>query len=263
MKNNLEWKIIIPLSLALVVANFTGWLNGIAALQWFKDNSITVVISTLLAILYFIIKIYEKKEEIDRAITVSSEKQNALLKEVILSSLNAPYIRVFSNEDEYKEYYIAKVSRAATKVDDLTWSQKVGAQQQLKHMQEKELRLGKKIDFASSNIIYREVFMFNAPSRIDKLKDRLRENRQGYHCSCYFDQTTIPRMQYVIIDGEEAIFTSDAFGIKFAVSNPIIIQLLQNNFEFAWDSASPLKHGRHWHMDNLRRLLGIELNLNP
>lgn len=260
MKNNLEWKIIIPLSLALVVANFMGGLNGIAALQWFKDNSITVIISTLLAILYFIIKTYEKNEDIERAITTSSEKQNILLKKVIISSLNAPYIRVFANEDEYKEYYITKVSQAATKVDDLTWSQRVGAQQQLKHMQEKELKLGKNIDCASSNIVYREIFMFNAPTRIDKLRDRLRENKQGYHCSCYFDQTTIPRIQYVIIDSEEAIFTSDAFGRKFTVTNPTIIQLLQNNFDFAWDAASPLKHGRYWYIDNLRRLLGAELD---
>lgn len=260
MKNNIEWKIIIPLSLVLVVANFMGWLNGIAALQWFKDNSVSILITILITILYFIIKIYEKKEQIDSAIKNGLDAQNQALKEVVLSSLNAPYIVEFKTEDEFKEYYISKISQAKTKIDDLTWSQKVGEHQHLKHMQEKEKKLGKKIDFASANIIYREVFMFNAPSRIDKLKDRLLENKGGYHCSCYFENTKIPRIQYVLIDGKEAIFTSNAFGKKFSITNPTIIQLLQSNFDLAWDGGEPLKHGHYWYVENLRKVLGDDID---
>lgn len=220
---NLEWKIIIPLSLILIIANFLGWLNGIAALDWFKDNSVSILITILLAILYFIIKIFEKKEEMHDALVKGMKNQNETIKKVILSSLNAPYILEFNTEDEFKEYYISKISQAKTKIDDLTWSHKVSEHQHLKYMKEKEKLLGNKIDYASSNIIYREIFMFNAPSRIEKLKNRLIENKSGYHCSCYFDDTNLPRIQYVIIDGKEAIFTSKAFGKKFSITNPIVI----------------------------------------
>ena len=136
MRKKLEWKIIIPLSLALIVANFMGWLKGVAALTWFKDNSVSITIAVLLAILYFIIKIYEKKEQIEGLIYRGIKDQNDIIKDTILSSLKAPYIKEFQTEEEFKEYYISKISQAKTKIDDLTWSQKVGEHQHLKHMRE-------------------------------------------------------------------------------------------------------------------------------
>ncbi len=259
MKPNIEWKILIAITFVVVVLNLTGVVKGIAAMNWFNNNSTSIIMAILISLLYFIIRIYEKKQEIEHLLTTKLDQSEKNLHSAIMNSLKAPFVRVFNTEEEFKEYYIERVSQAKKCIDDLTWSHRISDKYQLKSIQAKEKKLEKEIDRVASNIIYREIFMFNVKERKEKLIHRLKENKEGYLCSYYEANTNLPRLQYVLIDGEEAIFTSNAFGTKFSISNPVVLELLQSYFDVAWENSLLLKKGYEWNFSNLRSVLGDQM----
>ena len=76
----------------------------------------------------------------------------------------------------------------------------------------------------AQKIPYREVFIFNRPGRLEKLKRRLAENRPGYSCA-YYEEAKVPIVQFMLIDKEEVVVLSDQFESKFVVRHPQFVKL--------------------------------------
>jgi hypothetical protein len=205
------------------------------------------------------VRIYERGDAASNRTVVALADHQSAIESLLAHSLHAPIVRVFSDEADYKEYYIARIRSARLSVDDLTWSHRVAYHHQLKHVRQREDRLDTTISLVSELVVYREIFAFNVETRRAKLLRRMLENRPGYSCSHIESPGPVPRLQFVIIDNEEAIFTSEAFGQKFAIRNVALIAALRIYFEYAWDQATPLKRGDTWHVRPLTMVLGQDI----
>ena len=100
------------------------------------------------------------------------------------------------------------------------------------------------ISIASERVSYREIFIFSDPRRVKKLERRLAEAKSGYSCRYYPKDSNIPRLQFVIIDNEEALFfASSAHSPLCAVKSREFCKVFHSYFEAAWSGATPIKDG--------------------
>lgn len=163
--------------------------------------------------------------------------------EKIINSIKGVKIHYFENMVELEEYLAKRILEAKKEVCDLTWKQKISIDYSLPPRQKVAKKYDTTISRVSKNVIYREVFVFNDNRRLDKLKKRLSENRAGYSCRYFPDDTTIPRMQFAIIDEHEIIFASSNYSPLCAIQHPSLCAIFKSYYENVWEKATPIKEG--------------------
>jgi hypothetical protein len=111
------------------------------------------------------------------------------------------------------------------------------------------------ISEASGRITYQEIFVFSDPRRVEKLQRRLAEAKSGYSCRHFRQETTIPRLQFVIIDDQEVFFFASSAGAPLASfrSNELCL-VLRSYFDVAWAEARPIKEGPQVYKNELAHI---------
>jgi predicted protein tyrosine phosphatase len=177
-------------------------------------------------------------------------------------------IRVFKDSAEQEEYQAWRISPAnkehAKKVCDLTWKEKISplfaAEQRVKSHGTYE----ESIDKACDEIEYREIFVFSERRRREKLLRRLKANKPGYLCR-YFDiphEFEIPRLQFMLIDGEEIIFASSSYPKLCAIRHKELGEIFQKYFDDLWNKATPIREGKdHVNHAELEKIFKEEADL--
>lgn len=173
---------------------------------------------------------------------------------VTISSLKGVESRSFASGTDLLRYVNKRLSQARVRVDDLSWSPAVGLGQGLQVTQDVNHLYEKRLTQVARRIPYREVFIFNKPERVGKLRRRLGQNLEGYSCA-YYEHWTVPLLQFMLIDDEEVIFLSDQYPVYVAVRQPDIVNLFVKYYETIWQQAIPLKIGTQTYNENLEKIL--------
>ena len=164
--------------------------------------------------------------------------------EKISKEANSDGFTVFNDSKEIESYLANRLLEAKKSVCDLTWKSTISEGFSASSRQLAHTYMDKCIAEASDRISYREIFIFNDPRRVDKLERRLAENKRGYSCKYFKDDTPIPRLQFVIVDDEEIFFfASSADSILCSSKNPELVKVLKSYYEAAWNAAITIKSG--------------------
>ncbi|MBD2234915.1 hypothetical protein [Phormidium tenue] len=162
----------------------------------------------------------------------------------ISEEVNVTDFRVFSDSVELETYLAKRMLEAKNSICDLSWKAKISEGFSASSRQVAHAYMDKCIAEASDRIAYREIFMFNDSRRIDKLERRLKENKSGYSCRYFKENSSIPRLQFVIVDDEEVLFfASSPYSPLCAIRNQELCRVFRSYYETTWNSAIPIKDG--------------------
>lgn len=173
---------------------------------------------------------------------------------ITIDSLKGVETRHFTNATDLLSYVGKRLSQARISIDDLSWSPAVGLAQGLKGTRQANQIYQDRLRRAARRLPYREVFIFNKPGRLAKLQERLTENLEGYSCA-YYEESSVPLLQFMIIDREEVIFLSDQYPVYVAVKQADIVRLFAMYYEVIWQHALPLKIGLQLNTHNTEKVL--------
>ncbi len=151
----------------------------------------------------------------------------------------------FETDAALKGYLNRRTEAAEREVSDFTWahnsrrsrtSRSPEQQAEAERLEEEHSEI---VSEVSKTRLYREIFILSRPSRLKKLERRARDRTDGYFCRV-LPESPLPRLQYVLIDGVEAIFASANHPVLCSVTHPGLVGILQAYFEEVWDLAAPL-----------------------
>ena len=163
--------------------------------------------------------------------------------------INYRFVRFDTGAAMY-EYVTKRINEAVESIDDMSWrhfsrSMELWATT-LEDRREKQARdeYEKATSRASQNLQYREVFVFNDPARIERLKLRIEENSSGYSCR-YFPKMQAPRIDFVVIDGKEVIFLYEGRNAaeRCVLQHKDVSNMFRIYYEELWQAAIPIKDG--------------------
>lgn len=172
----------------------------------------------------------------------------------IIRSLNGVHVEVFNNSIEL-DYYLAKrIKEAKNEVCDLSWKERISHGYSLKARAKSHKSYEASIGEVCDRITYREIFVFSDARRKDRLEQRLKECKTGYSCRYFTGHLSIPRLQFVLIDGEEVIFASSSYPKLCAIKHAALSEIFQTYYNETWDAATPIKDGAVIHYDEVKRI---------
>jgi hypothetical protein len=171
-------------------------------------------------------------------------KDTSNLLKKLEKSANIGDFRLFNDSMEIESYLGKRMLEAKKSICDLTWKTKISAGFSASDRQIAHSYMDKCITQTSDRIPYREIFIFNDPRRVEKLERRLSENKKGYSCKYFKNDSPIPRIQFVIVDDEEVFFfASSADSILCSFRNKELCKVFKSYYEAIWDSAITIKDG--------------------
>lgn len=164
-------------------------------------------------------------------------------KNQIIKGLDGVEIVKFNSPKEQISYIINRLQDAEHSVSDLTWGQKVSSALDSPGRKRLESTYVTAIKNAAKRISYREIFIFSHISRIEKLENHYtkintKNESSGYSCA-YYEETNFPRLQFLLIDDNEVIFTSGQY-LKCAVKSSNVVDIFTKYYSIAWDNANKL-----------------------
>ncbi|MCP4368052.1 MAG: hypothetical protein GY797_08100 [Deltaproteobacteria bacterium] len=259
--NRIETSIIIATAVVsglVALLDFLGLLDNIPWLQE-KVPTLTLLVGGLIAG-YLAIERRQQLEPMQEEFrTGISElkRTNSETASLIIDSLKGVELRSYEDGHDLINYINERLSQASVQVDDLTWSPAgrrldIGLDKAQKPAKEHFQRIVN----VAQKISYREVFVFNTPTKISKLQKLLTENVPGYSCAYYENEANVPVLTFVIIDKEEVfLFSANS---NFAIKHPEIVQLFMEYYEKIWDKAIPIKTGNSVNKELAERILSGE-----
>lgn len=176
----------------------------------------------------------------------------------VAARIGSTEYRQFADSSEMETYLGKRLLEAKRSVCDLTWKAKMSEGFSATGRQLSHDYMDRCISEASSRISYREIFVFNDNRRIAKLERRLAEYRSGYSCRYFPQDSSIPRLQFVILDDEEVLFFASSADSPLAcLRSPELGRIMKSYFEAAWAAATPIKTGpaiQHAEVERIRNL---------
>lgn len=174
--------------------------------------------------------------------------------EALLKKIQGAEVLGFANAAQQEHYLAKRLADAKVEICDLSWKETLSLHVSLPERVKSQKSYENSIEKTARRIPYREIFVFSDPRRIDKLKRRIDEDLPGYSCR-YFPSSTIPRLQFMIIDREEIVFASSSYPTLCSIRQPHLAQIFQAYYESAWAAATPLKEGRNLRHDEFKKVL--------
>jgi len=171
------------------------------------------------------------------------KKSDELLSQITKGLEETDFI-LFDDSMEIERDLGNRMLEAKKSVCDLTWKIKISEGFSASDRQLSHEFMDKCIATASDRISYREIFIFNDSRRIEKLNRRLDENKNGYSCRYFKEDSIIPRLQFVIVDDEEVyFFASSADAILCSFRNKDLCKVFRSYYEAVWGAATVIKEG--------------------
>lgn len=163
--------------------------------------------------------------------------------ESIINSVHGVKLTTFRDAGEQELYLARRIKEAKLEVCDLSWKEQLSRHYSLKSRKKthKSYEIG--IAKACKTIPYREIFIFSDERRKEKLQRRIKENIPGYSCRYFNKSSSIPRLQFVIIDREEIVFASSSYPTLCSIKHKELGSIFQSYYNDVWDHATPLKEG--------------------
>lgn len=246
------------ISAIVALLDFLGVLGEVA---WLSDRVPTLTLLALgMVAAYLVIERRNYLENIQQESNVRIDRLEQGLVDstrTIINSLDGVELKKFDSGSDVIAYVTKRMSQAKSRIDDLSWSPSISLRNELDATRKVNEKYSDQVARISRKILYREIFMFNRPGRVEKLKQRLEENTEGYSCA-YYKSSYIPVLQFMIIDDEEVIFLSDQFRDNFTVRHPEVVTLFSKHYERIWKNAIPLKLGRLILQDEVQKALSDE-----
>lgn len=188
--------------------------------------------------------------------------QTEILKKVA-QRIGSPSVMAFENSAELESHLAVRIKDAKTEICDLSWKLRISAGFGVGKRKDSHRSYESSITSAARDIQYREIFVFNDPRRVDKLRRRIAENREGYSCR-YFENETIPRLQFIIIDNREIIFFAASPGaLLCGIESPEICRVFRPYFDELWNAAIPIKDGAVTHKEVVERIVKVASECGP
>lgn len=173
----------------------------------------------------------------------------------IISSLNGVHIELLASTSEMEIYLAKRILEAKKEICDLSWKNTLSRTYSTNPRQKSMKTVENSIKQVGNNLPYREVFVFSDVRRKEKLQARLKENKTGYSCRYYDENSRIPRIQFVLIDGEEIIFASSSYPILCAIRHPNLARIFQSYYDDIWEKAIPIKEGPILYRDAIDKIM--------
>lgn len=216
-------------------------------LPWLKGNTQNLILLLLSSVVVFLISDYFSsiRTTEDKVIQLSDEQIPSSVERIEKLITHAQEFQaiVFKDILELEQYQIQEMEKCSKEILDLTWS----CRRSDRHKAEKDKKVDQKyeatIDEVSKRVVYKEVFVFNAEGRKEKLERRLSANRPAYSCA-YYEDPKIPLLQFMVLDGHIVIFASSRYGTKFAIENGEIAEMFVAYYNDVWDNATKIKSGK-------------------
>jgi hypothetical protein len=188
---------------------------------------------------------------------VRNNYQNATKNELekIIPSLQGSKIKTFDSSDEMEIYIAKRIREAKIEIADLTWKKSLSSGYSLPKREKSRATYDNSIKVVSKTVEYKEVFIFSDKRRVEKLKQRIKENREGYSCKYFPVYTDIPRLQFVLIDKKEVIFASSTYKQLIAIENVELGLLLDSYFEKIWEEAVWIMKGKEIYQGEVDKIM--------
>jgi len=160
----------------------------------------------------------------------------------LIDSVRGVEFITFDNEGQLKGYLNRITEAAQRDVADFTWAHKRQDPQRAGPLRSaKEQREWEELEDQHAKIVsevaqtrrYREIFILGRHDRIEKLQRRWQDGAPRYACRVLPD-TSVPRLQFVIVDEAEVVFVSDNHKVLCSIKHPQLVSLLLDYFEDAW-----------------------------
>lgn len=242
--------LLMIISVASIVIAALDFFGAFESVPFFQELNYSVIIIILLSTIGLHIAITSVGQ---------SEFEDRLPAEFakIVRSLEGVSVEVFPSTVELENYQAERVSAAKKEVCDLSWKEKLGPGFSVKPRLRSHKSYETSIDRASGRIPYREIFVFSDRRRKDKLLRRLKAGKSGYSCR-YFIGSNIPRLQFILIDGEEIIFASSSYPKLCAIKHKELGEIFQSYYEELWNAATPIKNGDVIYREELDKIFENE-----
>lgn len=173
-----------------------------------------------------------------------SENNKSKLLESLINDSNNIKVQLFENSFDLETYLAKRVYEAKSEVCDLSWKNTISPAYGIGKRKTSHQIFEKALADHSKSLVYKEIWMFNDERRVDKLNKRLRENKEGYSCRYFKEDSNIPRLQFVIIDNEEVLFfATNSNSLQCAIKGDNISKVFKPYFDEIWNKATPIKDG--------------------
>lgn len=249
--------ITIVVSGLISLADLFGLLDGI---EWLSNRIGTITLLTVgLLAGYILIERRGKLESISGEIQKLAESEQGATTRII-ESLNGVEVQVFDSPIECLKYVNLRLSKAKKQIDDLSWTPEVGKSEDLPPIIQENLKYRRQVQATADRMPYREVFIFNRKSRLEKFLEFLSRNAPGYSCGYFESSNDVPLLQYMIIDSQEVVFLTGDYSFV-AFNHPRLVKLFIEYYDDIWNKSIKLKHGNRIFWDNVEKLIGAERTL--
>lgn len=244
------------------VVSLLDFLGVLDEVSWLAERIPTLtLLATGLVAAYLVLERRSQLESMQRDTRRRIEELARNVAEsttTIIESLEGVELRQFDGTDLLR-YVNKRLLQARCQIDDLSWSPAVGLGSELNAIQDVNAEYMERVTQVAQRIPYREVFVFNRPGRVEKLKRRVEENSPGYSCA-YYHNPQVPLLQFMVIDNAEVIVLSDQFQSNFALKHPYIVKLFSEYYEEIWKNATSIKLGTDIRMEVVEEILNKTIN---
>ena len=248
--NKLDDLLLILVCLAAVVLSVLSFFGVLDGIEFFKKFNYTIVTLAVVSLVGLHLVSQASKQEDFR-------NQFPLTAERIIASLRGVSVIDFRDSAEQEQYLAKRILEAKREVCDLSWKEALGRGFAVGRRARTHSSYEKSISKIASQVVYREIFIFSDERRIAKLHRRIQEDAPGYSCRFFDGGSPIPRLQFVLIDGEEIVFASSSYPRLCAIRHVPLAAIFESYYNEAWENAIPLKEGKKLYAANLAKVQEI------
>ena len=229
-------------------------MDVIKNIEWLQGKALDLVLLLLANVVIFLVSSYLSSIK-----TVEEEMFNLVEKylpdsvnrvEELINHIQEFQAIVFKDIIDLERYQIREMKKCKTQILDLSWSNRISARHDSKRDKEVDKEYEDLIDEVSNRITYKEVFIFNAKGRREKLARRIKANTSAYSCG-YYSDSQMPLLQFMVLDSHIVIFASSRYRKNIAIENEQIADLFIAYYDDIWEHSKKIKEGATIHQDAL------------
>jgi len=239
--------LLVAISLGSIVISFADFFHLLENISFLKDfdySKSSLLIISMLG-LYFVGKHIEDESFENKTLDFLNDLTDTETNENVI---------IFENSTELETYLSYRIQTAKSEICDLTWKKKISNQFNVGKRKKSHSLYDNATKVKATDILYREIFIFNDTRRYKKFKRRLRENKDGYSCRYYNDEL-IPRLQFIIIDNKEVIFfASSENSLLCSIKGQNIGRIFKPYFNELWREATELIEGPNINIEEIEKL---------
>lgn len=257
---NWEFTILGLTAIITILITLLDFVGALDSLPWIKDRvPILTLLSVGLVASYLLLERRSKLEAMHEELHVNLEALNANISrstEQVIASVGGVTLTLFQDGMECFDYMNQRVAEAKKRIDDLSWNKNDQISPDFHRQGQLDKTYGETLERVTQRIPFREILVFqNRPGRLNKLRKRLLDAWPGYSCG-YYENTDIPLLKFMIIDGIEVIIAPNDYSTSLAITHPKLVGLFVEYFDEIWRQSRKLKHGRTIYWAEVETVLG-------